>query len=257
MRGSQKSEKDGDTGADDSKKVDPADVDEAGNSERPARRRKAAGGEGGGEVPSPSGAAASDKNSGGSEPKDQGAEPDSPLPDIPSEIDLNRFQQQSLVELYQLGTDLGLRVGGSRSKHQLVFDLLQFYGRKGSNIVAEGVLEAGRDGAGYLRWAAFNFAPTPDSVFVPVNLVRSNGIRQGNLVRVSLKRARDRDKHLCADEVIAVEGEPIESWEPRKPFDKLTALSPRERLILEHPDKTSVGARIVDLIAPLGKGQRG
>jgi len=179
------------------------------------------------------------------------------IPPIPEFIDLNEFQKQGLVELYQLGSDLGLRVGGSRSKHQLVFEILQFYGKKGSRIEACGILEPTKEGFGFLRWEGVSFAPFQDSVYVSPSLIRQNGLRPGNQVKVVLRSPREREKYLSSEAVVAVEGIPIEDWESRTHFDKLTALSPRERIILENSESNSVGARVVDLIAPLGKGQRG
>ena len=183
-------------------------------------------------------------------------------PDIPELINLNTFQEQTMGALYDIGLELGLRVAGARSKHQLVYDILSFYSRKGARIEATGVLEPGGggapDGFGFLRWPAFNFAPLPDDVYVSAQLVRSYKLRPGQMVTGHLRPARDhKDKFLALEEVDFIEGVPAAEWEPPVPFEKLTALFPAERIILENPDLKSVSARVVDLVAPLGKGQRG
>ena len=184
-------------------------------------------------------------------------EPD-PGPPPPEEIDLGEFQQRSVAELYELGASLGLRVGGVRSKHDLVFEILCHWGRKGTKIIAEGFLDIVNDGYGFLRFPAFNFAPHADDVYVGVNFIRDSGLRPGQRMKVAARAPRERERFLSTAEVIEVEGGAVSDWEPPARFDSLTAISPRERIILERSsDPEAVSPRVVDLIAPLGKGQRG
>ncbi|MFV1993833.1 MAG: transcription termination factor Rho [Verrucomicrobiales bacterium] len=178
-------------------------------------------------------------------------------PPIPERIDLNEFQNELVSALHELGVSLGLRVGGLRSKHQLVFEILSHYGRRGCRIEAEGFLEVTNDGYGFLRWPRFNFAPNPDDVYVAPVHIRNNSLRPGSLVRALVRSARDKEKYLSVEEILLVEGKPLKQWENPVPFDKLTALFPSERIILENSVNKAVSSRVVDLVAPLGKGQRG
>ena len=190
-------------------------------------------------------------------PPEKGVENEKEKPPIPEFINLNEFQDQSLVELFTLGSELGLRVGGVRSKHQLVFEILRFYGKKGARIEATGVFEPGRDAFGFLRWAEYNFASTQDSIYLSPQLIKEFRLRPATKVKVLLRKPRDKDKYLSAESFLEIEDVPVESWEQPSAFDSLTPLSPRERLILEDVDTKAVGPRVVDIIAPLGKGQRG
>ena len=180
-------------------------------------------------------------------------------PPVPETVSLNEYQQQTVKELYDLGTSMGLRVGGVRSKHQLVFEILCHYGRLGSVIEAHGILEITRDGMGILRNPRYSFAPFPDDVFLSPSIVRKFNLRPGLALKVSARAPRDaREKFICVENVLEIEGQPaVEGWEPPTFFDKLTALFPIERIILENRKSKSVGPRVVDIVAPLGKGQRG
>ena len=183
-------------------------------------------------------------------------EPD-PGPPPPERVDLAEFQQRSVAELYELGTSLNLRVGGISSKHDLIFEILTHWGRRGTKIDAEGILEITNDGYGFLRWPEFNFTPHADDVYISPNFIREHGLQTGNLIRVVARAPRDREKFISVEAVTEVEGTPVDEWERPLAFDKLTALSPRDRLVLEDRERRSVSPRAVDIIAPLGKGQRG
>ena len=184
--------------------------------------------------------------------------PKEPEIEVPERISLNEFQRRRLADLYQLGASLGLRVGGSRSKHQLVFELLTFYGRRGSVIDFEGVLEIGKDGCGFIRDEVFNFAPSPDDIWVAPSVLRKTGLRSGQSLQGTLRvPTNNKEKWMTLATITHVEGVPYDDWQPPTLFDRLTALFPKERIILENATLKSVSARAVDLVAPLGKGQRG
>jgi transcription termination factor Rho len=179
-------------------------------------------------------------------------------PQIPDLVDVNEFHKKSLPELYALGEDLQLRVN-SRTKHQLVFDILTYYSRRGARIEAEGCLEIGLDfhHSGTLRYPLANFRAQPDDISFPQPMIRRFDLRRGNRVRVSVRAPREREKLLVADEVISIEGIPADAFRQGPLFDKLTPLFPKDRIILENPALGSHSCRVVDLVAPLGKGQRG
>lgn len=181
--------------------------------------------------------------------------------EIPESIDLNAFQKRSLADLHRNAQEIGLRVAGVRSKHQLIFEILCFYGRRGTRIEATGVLEYNpereRDGHGYLRWPEFSFASNADDVFVAQPIIRRHELRPGHLVRALVRPPREREKCLTVEEILLVEGIPVSEWLAPTPFDRLTPLFPKDRIILENSEAKSPSPRVVDLIAPLGKGQRG
>ncbi len=179
-----------------------------------------------------------------------------PKVEVPEQVSLNDFHAQSLVELHELARKHDLRVG-NRSKAHIIFDLLTYYASRGTVVEATGVVELTKEGRAYMRWAACNFAPNPDSVFIPHPVMRRHELRSGHSLRVRVRAPQKREKYLIADEVLEVEGFPIAEYEPAVPFDRLTALFPSKRILLENAELQSVSARVVDLVAPLGKGQRG
>lgn len=183
--------------------------------------------------------------------------PEKPQVEMPESINLNEFLKYSLAELQKQAQELGLRVAGVRSKHQLVFEVLTFLGLNGTRIEAEGVLDYNGENYGFLRWPELSFMPNVDDVYVSPSFIRQYDLKSGNLIKGVVRAPRDREKFLSLDSVLTIEGVGESEWEAPVSFDKLTALFPSERIILEHKDGESASPRVVDLVAPLGKGQRG
>lgn len=193
------------------------------------------------------------------EPKDAVAVAEKPTvpPGFPVEIEMDALQASSLAELHALSEKTGWRVNASRSKHQLIYDLAGWLSQHGTQLVVEGILEIGADNFGLVRYPRFSATPLPEDIFVPLFLVRKFQLRSGQQVKGLAKPPRERDKYLAIDRILTVEGVDIEKWETPEHFDKLTAMFPTERIIMETPKEASISARVVDLVAPLGKGQRG
>jgi transcription termination factor Rho len=127
----------------------------------------------------------------------------------------------------------------------------------GTQLVVEGVLEIGADHFGLVRYPRFSATPLPEDIFVPLFLVRKFELRSGQKIKGLARPPRDRDKFLAIERILCVEDVEIDKWQTPIHFDKLTAMFPNERIILETPKDASMSARVVDLVAPLGKGQRG
>ncbi len=183
-------------------------------------------------------------------------EPTAEAPPVPERIDLHAFQKHTLAELYELGATLGLRVGGSRSKHQLVFDICTWWGRRGTLFDCGGILEVTRDGYGFVRDPIYSFLPQPDDVYISPGLIRKHNLRTGNYVRAVARAPREKESFLSVDHIVSIEGESADTWQGVKTFDKLTPLFPKDRIILENTKSRSVSTRVIDILAPLGKGQR-
>ncbi|RYD21794.1 MAG: transcription termination factor Rho [Verrucomicrobiaceae bacterium] len=176
---------------------------------------------------------------------------------VPASIDINQFRLKPLAELQAMAEAVPARIQGGIPKSQLVYELLSFYGHEGTGLVCEGVLEQAKDNFSMLRDPARSFRPSPDDIHVGANLVRDFGLRIGQRVKVRVRAPRERDKYLSGFEVIEVEGKPAEGYQAPKEFDKLTPLFPDRRIHLEGEGSDFLGVRVIDLIAPLGKGQRG
>ncbi len=200
-------------------------------------------------------------------PPDAAGSFDPPMPEpeavpaglpIPEKVVLNDYLGHTLAQLYELGESLGLRVGGTRSKHNIIFEIVSFYGRRGAVIEAEGILEIMREGFGLIRDPRFNFMSFPDDVFISPSNLRRYNLQAGLSVKVICRAPRDaKDKFISVESVVSVEGTPMEEYVVPVAFDKLTPLFPTERIILENRRTRAVASRVVDIVAPLGKGQRG
>ncbi len=177
---------------------------------------------------------------------------------VPETVDYNAFQTQTLTQLYDLGASLKLRVGGTRSKHQIIFEILSHYARRGCHVVMDGVVEILKEGLGVLRNPKFNYHPAPDDLVMPVALVRKFNLRQSQRLTVKVRAPRDpKERFLMVDEVLTIEGTAADEWNAPVHFEKLTAMFPNERISLENHRTKSISCRCVDIISPLGKGQRG
>jgi transcription termination factor Rho len=190
-------------------------------------------------------------------PESQGAAVAPLLVNLPVSIDINQFRLKPLAELQALAEAVPARIQGGIPKSQLVYELLSFYGREGVGMVCEGILEQSKDNFTMLRDAQRSFRPGPDDIHLGSNLVRDHGLRVGQLVKVRVKAPWERDKYLSGFELIEVEGMPIADYKMPKEFDRLTPLFPDQRIHLEGEGNDFLGVRAIDLIAPLGKGQRG
>ena len=183
--------------------------------------------------------------------------PDGAQPPFPEEVSINDLQNASLAELLELAETVGFRLNASRTKHQLIYDLCSWLAEHKTRLKVEGVLEIGTDNYGLIRYPKYSFTPLPEDVFVPLFLVRKFNLRASQRIAGMAKAPKDRDKYLAIDRITEVEGIPIEKWETPIEFDKLTATFPNKRIILETAKPCAVSSRILDLVAPLGKGQRG
>ncbi len=172
-------------------------------------------------------------------------------------IDLNELRSKPLNELQVLATTTAKRGTDSLPRPELVAELVRAYLQEGSNVYLTGVLEIGKDNQPLLRDPSRSFRPGADDVRLAPELVRQYQLRPGNLVKVKLRPSKGKlEKHINAGEVLEIEGVPAADYVQPKDFDRLTPLFPRERLILENPDIKAPSMRVLDLITPLGMGQR-
>lgn len=162
---------------------------------------------------------------------------------------LNHADLSGLLQRYQL------RLRPEGTKRHLVFDLCRFFLLSGAEVTAEGMIEDTGDHA-LVRWPCYNFAAGPDDLFVSISLVREYRLQTGLSVKGTLRAPGERDRYCGLASITSIEGIPVAEWKEVTPFDKLTPLFPQERIILETAKNPNLSARAVDLVAPLGKGQR-
>lgn len=196
---------------------------------------------------------------------------DTELPELPAEttaavqettpvaqvIDINAFRLKPLAELLAMAEAVPARITPGAPKAQLIFELLSFYANEGATLIGEGIVEQAKENYAMLRDPARSFRTSPDDLYVNGHLLRDHSLRAGNRVKVRIRAPRDRDKYLSATEILEIEGIPLAEYQTPKEFDKLTPLFPDRRIVLEEEGPDGLSVRVLDLVAPLGKGQRG
>ncbi|MGA7273837.1 MAG: transcription termination factor Rho [Candidatus Udaeobacter sp.] len=183
--------------------------------------------------------------------------PGSPIPATVRSLDLNELQESSGKQLKALARDLDLFLHPARSRHQHILDIVRTALTGGATLTAEGFLDQVSDSFAILRWPKFNFLPLPEDVAIPRALIEQYELRPGQKIAGRVRLPAQREKFLSLDTITSVEGQSVEDWTQPTHFDKLTPQFPQGRIILENPKTNSISARAVDLLTPLGRGQRG
>jgi transcription termination factor Rho len=172
-------------------------------------------------------------------------------------LDLNELQELSGEELESLARDLNLHLHPGRSRHQHILDLIRAASDAGATVTAEGFLDQVNESFAMLRWPKLNFLPVPEDVCVPREAIEQYHLRAGQKLAGTIRLPGHREKFLTLEQITMIEGQPAEQWTEPTDFDKLTPQFPQGRIMLENPKTNSITARAVDLLAPLGRGQRG
>ncbi|OQA11141.1 MAG: hypothetical protein BWY65_00181 [Firmicutes bacterium ADurb.Bin373] len=164
------------------------------------------------------------------------------------------LENKTMVELYKIAKELELPGYYKLRKKELIFEILKMQTEKTGFLYAKGVLEILPDGYGFLR--PFQYLPSNDDIYVSQSQIRRFDMRTGDLVAGQVRRPKDSERYFALLRVEQVNGEDPELASERLHFDGLTPLYPQERITLEtRQDKLST--RIIDLLSPIGKGQRG
>jgi transcription termination factor Rho len=172
-------------------------------------------------------------------------------------LDLDALQSLDLAGLQALADRCDLRLPPGRTRHQQILELVRQALARKTRVIARGFLELGSDRWGTIRSPLLNFLAVPEDVGVPHGAVRQFDLRAGQLIEGTVRLPREREKGLMLDELLSVEGKPTAQWQSPVAFDNLTPLFPQGRILLENMQTKSISARAVDLLTPLGRGQRG
>jgi len=171
-------------------------------------------------------------------------------------LDLNELQELSGEELESWASDLDLHLHPARSRHHHILDVTRAALDAGATVTAEGFLDQVNDFA-MLRWPKLNFLPVPEDVCVPREAIEQYRLRPGQKLAGIIRLPGQREKFLVLEQITMIEDQPADQWRESTDFDKLTPQFPQGRIMLENPKTNSISARAVDLLAPLGRGQRG
>jgi transcription termination factor Rho len=180
-----------------------------------------------------------------------------PEKEAPSSLNLNLLHQLTPEELSKLAQKFDVFLHPARTRHYHILDLVRSALNAGSTVTAEGFIEQIGDSFALLRCPELNFLPVPEDVALTRVQLQKFHLRPGQKVGGKLRLPRDREKSLMLDEITTVEGMPLPQWSEKTDFENLTPLYPEGRILLENDTTKSLEARAVDLLAPLGRGQRG
>ncbi|MEM7197187.1 MAG: transcription termination factor Rho [Pseudomonadota bacterium] len=175
-------------------------------------------------------------------------------------MNLKELKQKSPQELLGFAEELEVENASTLRKQQLMFACLTRLAEKDVAIYGDGVIEVLQDGFGFLRSQEANYLAGPDDIYVSPAQVRRFGLRTGDTVEGEIRAPRDGERYFALLKVGSVNFEPLEKLRQRINFDNLTPLYPDERLLLEmeltQQGRKDFTTRVIDIIAPLGKGQR-
>jgi transcription termination factor Rho len=166
------------------------------------------------------------------------------------------LKEKNITELTKIARTLDLPGASGLRKQDLIFKILQAQSEKEGHIFAEGVLEILPDGYGFLRSPDYNYLPGPDDIYVSPSQIRKFDLKTGDTISGQVRPPHEGEKYFALVKIEAVNFESPEEARNKILFDNLTPLYPQERLKLETV-KENVSARVMDLLTPLGKGQRG
>ena len=171
-------------------------------------------------------------------------------------MDLVQLKEQNIKGLIQMAKEYGVEGFSTMRKQELIFALLQAQAEQDGLIYGEGVLETLPDGFGFLRAQNYNYLPGPDDIYVSPSQIRRFGLRTGDTVSGQIRPPKEGERYFALLKVEAVNYENPEDTRDKILFDNLVPLYPEEKVSLE-TEADSYSNRVMDMLTPLGKGQRG
>ena len=172
------------------------------------------------------------------------------------EIKIEKLKEMKITELSKIAKQLSVEGVSALKKQDLIFKILQAQAEKNGLLFGEGVLEILQDGFGFLRSPNYNYLPCPDDIYVSPYQIRKFDLRTGDTVSGQIRPPKEGERYFALLKVEAVNYEDPEKSKDSVLFDNLTPLYPNERYLLESKDE-DVSMRIMDMLTPVGKGQRG
>jgi len=172
-------------------------------------------------------------------------------------MNLNELQSLNIRELNELAQKLSIQGGVSGlNKQELIVKILETHAKKDNSFSARGVLEVMQDGYGFLRSPDYNYMPGPDDIYVSPSQIKRFGMKTGHLISGQIRPPKSKERFYALLKVETVNDKPIDKLKDIILFDNFTPLYPEEKFNLE-TKSTDLSMRIMDLISPIGKGQRG
>src|SRR6267378_4347519 len=171
-------------------------------------------------------------------------------------LNLKALKEKKISDLALIGKTFNIEGAANMRKQELIFAILQAQTEQNGHIYGEGVLEILSDGFGFLRSPDYNYLPGPDDIYVSPSQIRRFNLRTGDVVSGHIRPPKEGERYFALLKVEAINYEEPERAREKILFDNLTPLYPQEPLRLEHTPQEFT-TRIIDLLTPIGKGQRG
>ena len=173
-------------------------------------------------------------------------------------LNLSDLKVKSPKDLLSMAEELEIENASTMRKGEIMFQILRERADEGWEIAGDGVLEVLQDGFGFLRSPEANYLPGPDDIYVSPQMIRKYSLRTGDTIEGLIKSPEDNERYFALIEAHQINFQDPDKAKHKIAFDNLTPLYPDERLIMEIEDPTvkDKSARVIDLVAPIGKGQR-
>ncbi|HLF30379.1 MAG TPA: transcription termination factor Rho [Xanthomonadales bacterium] len=174
-------------------------------------------------------------------------------------MNLTELKQKPVSELLQIANEMGLEGVARSRKQEVIFSILKAHAKGGESIFGDGVVEILQDGFGFLRSADSSYLAGPDDIYVSPSQIRRFALRTGDMVSGKIRPPKDSERYFALLKVQEINYEPPEAAKSKILFENLTPEFPTEPFKLERGNGSTedITARIIDLVAPIGKGQRG
>jgi transcription termination factor Rho len=185
------------------------------------------------------------------------AAPAAPKPrGVGKTLQLSDLQVLAVPDLVKMADSYGLQDLGALRKHELIFEILKANARLNGSMFGRGVLEILPDGFGFLRSPHYNYLPCPEDIYVSPSQIRRFALRTGDWVEGEIRAPKDKERFFALLKVDRINEQEPEKSRGKIPFENLTPLFPNRRLVLE-TTKDEISMRVMDLLTPIGMGQRG
>ncbi|HIE44085.1 MAG TPA: transcription termination factor Rho, partial [Candidatus Omnitrophica bacterium] len=171
-------------------------------------------------------------------------------------MSMGELKEKPLKELESLAEEMGVEKVKSKNKEDLIVEIFKKQAEKNGYIFAKGVLEVLAEGFGFLRSSKFNYMPSSNDIYVSPSQIKRFSLRTGDVVSGQVRPPKDNEKYPALVRLEAVNNESLESLKELVPFDELTPIFPQPRFVLE-TKSDELSTRVIDLLIPIGKGQRG
>jgi transcription termination factor Rho len=173
-----------------------------------------------------------------------------------SSMNVQELKEMNITALIKYAQSIGLADVSALKKQEIIYRILESQSEQKVEIYGEGILERLPDGFGFLRSPKFNYVPGPDDIYVSPIHIKRFGLRNGNVIKGTIRKPKEGEKYFALQRIDSVNYQPPAAFSSRTVFENLTPLFPDKKFNLEG-DPSVVSTRILDILCPIGKGQRG